>query len=488
MKRALLVLTVLIVLASMLAACGTSEPETVVETVVVEKEVVVTQEVEKEVKVVETVEVEKEVTVVETVEVEKEVVVEVTPEPEGPKEFEGRSINFLSIQPHTVASKEVAKWFEEETGARVNVLIVPYANVTEKAVLDVTSGAGEYDVIEYWYPMLGSLVENGVLTDVTDWFDANAEEFNADDFIPVFLNVFTQIDGTRYGIPYDGDLHIMHYNTTLFDKYGLEPPETWDDYLTDCKTITEGEAGNEVYGCGIMGAKVPLILIGTFLNRLCGFGGAFFDAEGNPTINSPEAVAALDALLEQAPYALPEPAAVAFDEMLGGWLTGRVGMAEFWTDLGQMTDNPEQSTIVGEWAPVPMPMGTGPNASHCAPINAGFGIGVSTMAQDPELAQEFLRFNARPDINVRANTIVGGLDPTRWSTLDDPTYRAHVGDELADAIKAAHTSAVPWPTDAKWAELQDVLNENLSLALIGELTAQEALDDTQAVWEEILSE
>jgi peptide/nickel transport system substrate-binding protein len=74
MKR--LASLVLIVMAVSLAvACGpTPEPQTIVETVEVEKEVTVveTVEVEKEVTVVETVEVEKEVTVVETVEVEKE--------------------------------------------------------------------------------------------------------------------------------------------------------------------------------------------------------------------------------------------------------------------------------------------------------------------------------------------------------------------------------------------------------------------------------
>ncbi len=435
--------------------------------------------------VVETVVVEKQVEVVQTVEVEKQVEVVVTPTPAGPKPFEGRSINFLTIQPHTVASKDLAKWFEEETGARVNVLVVPYANVTEKAVLDVTSGAGEYDVIEYWYPMLGSLAENGVLVPIDDWWNDNAEAMQVDDFIPVFSQTFTVVDGTRYGVPYDGDLHLLFYNTTLFDKYNLEPPTTWDEYLTACKTITEGEGG-AAYGCGIMGAKIPLILIGTFLNRLGGFGGAFFDEEGNPTINSPEAVAALEALVEQSPYALPEPAAVAFDELLGGWLTGKVGMAEFWTDLGQMTDNPEQSKIIGEWGVVPLPKGDGPKAQISAPNNAGFGVGVSSAAQDPELAYEFLKFVGRPDINVRANTIVGGLDPTRWSTLDNADYRAHVGDELADAVKAAHANAMPWPTDAKWAELQEVLNENLSLALTGAKTPQKALDDTQAEWEALL--
>jgi multiple sugar transport system substrate-binding protein len=414
-----------------------------------------------------------------------DVTVGLSPASAPPRQYEGQSINFLTIQPHAVASRAIAKWFEEETGARVNVLVVPYANITEKAVLDVTSGAGEYDVVEYWYPMLGTLVENGVLVDVTQWWQDNAEEIKADDFIESYRTTFTVYDSVQYGIPYDGDLHLLFYHTTLLDKYKLDPPETWDDYLSVCKTITEGEGG-KAYGCGIMGAKVPIILIGTFLNRMAGYGGAFFDADGNPTINSPEAVAALEALLAQAPYALPSPPAVAFDEMLAGWLTGRVGMTEFWTDLGQMTDNPAESKIVGEWKAVPLPKGDGPKAQHAAVANAGFGLGVSTLAQNPTLAMDYLKFNARPDIAVRANTIVGGLDPTRYSTLDDPAYRKHVTDDLAEAIKAAHKNAVFWPTDAKWAELQDVLNENLSLALTGAKTAQAALDDTQVEWEKIL--
>jgi len=478
-KAVVTTLGLLVALSMILAACAPATPQVVEKEKVVEKPVVQTVVVEKE-KVVEK-------PVVQTVVVEKQVEVVVTPTPVPPGKFAGRSINFIAIQPHSVASKALAKWFEEETGARVNVLIVPYGNVTEKEVLDVTSGAGEYDVMEYWYPMLGSLVEHGVLTDLTEWWNTHAQEIKADDFVPVFRDVFTTVEGRKYGIPYDGDLHLLFYNTTLFKKYNLQPPTTWDEYLAACKTITEGEKGKDVYGCGIMGAKIPLILIGTYLNRLAGFGGSFFDEKGNPTINSPEAVAALEALVAQLPYALPDPTAVAFDELLGGWLTGRVGMAEFWTDLGQMTDNPEQSKIIGEWDVVPMPKGTGPKAKVAAPLNAGFGLGVSTLAQDKELALEFIRFVARPDINVRVNTIVGGLDPTRLSTYDAPEYRKHVTDKLADAAKEAVLSRpVPWPTDAKWAELQDVLNENLSLALTGAKTPKQALDDTQAEWEKIL--
>jgi len=419
---------------------------------------------------------------------EEEVVVE-TPKEEGAegKIFEGREITFMAGAPQQVADREIAKWFEEETGAHVNVLVVPYENIIEKATLDVTSGAGEYDVIQYWYPGLGSLVKNGVLADVTDMYIENEEEFDLDDVVPAFLDTYTMIDGKRYGVPLDGDIHLLFYNTTIFDKYNLEPPKTWEEYVNICKQITEAEAGNDVYGCGIMATKVPFILIGTFLNRVAGFGGSFFDEAGNPTINSPENVAALENLIAALPYAIPDPRAVGFDEMLGVWVTGRVGMVEFWTDLGQMTDNPEESMIVGQWDVAPMPV-QGEKGKVSAPMNAGWGVGMSTMADDVEVAKAFLEFIMRPDISLRANLIVGGFDPVRYSTFDDPAFREHVTPKLAEAAKFAVTNnAVPWPTYAEWWELQDVLNENIAMALNNEKTAKQALDDTQVAWENIMA-
>jgi len=442
---------------------------------------------------IETQVVVQEKVVKETVQVVEEKIVVVTPTPEPPKRLADCEINFMAGQPHQVAGRLLAKMFTEETGARVNVLVVPYPNMIEKATLDVTSGAGEYDVIQYWYPGLGSLVENGVLADVSDWWNSNAEAFQVDDIVPAFLDNYTEYNGKRYGIPYDGDIHLMFYNTTIFEKYNLQPPTTWDEYLETCKIITEGEkgsaeAGSEVYGCGIMGMKVPLILIGTFLSRVAGFGGQFLDAEGKPVINSAENVAALEHLIKEMPYAIPDPKAVGFDEMLGPWLTGRVGMVEFWTDLGQMTDNPEQSKIMGEWSVAPMPV-QGEKGKVSAPMNAGWGVGLSSLAKNKECALEFMSYIMRPETTLELNKVVGGLDPMRYSTFDDPAFQEHVTKTLADAAKYAVTNnAVPWPRDAKWWDMQEVLNENLSLALNGDITPQQALDDTQAAWEEILAQ
>ncbi len=85
----------LLVVLSLLAACGpTPEPQTVVQTVEVEKTVVETVEVEKE--------------VIQTVEVEKEVVKEVTavPPPEGPK---GTLVRALTTFPNSLDLPQAAE-------------------------------------------------------------------------------------------------------------------------------------------------------------------------------------------------------------------------------------------------------------------------------------------------------------------------------------------------------------------------------------------
>jgi multiple sugar transport system substrate-binding protein len=401
-------------------------------------------------------------------------------------DFTGRSITFVTVQPHAVASRYLASLFEEETGATVQVVDVPYDTIASQALLDVVSGAGVYDVIEIWYPSLGLLASEGVLVDLTEWYEEKADVIDAEDFAPTITDPYTLWDGRRWAVPYDGDTHILFYNRTLFERFGIEqPPVTWDDYERICRAITEAGQAEGIYGCAIMGAQIPLILIGTFANRLGGFGGSFLDENGNPVINSPEAVQALEALIRQAEFALPTPSATAFDEAIGAFVTGRVAMMEFWTDLGQISDNPEGSDIIGEWGAVPMLVAK--EGMESAPaLNAGFSVGISTLAKDTELAFAFLEFIARPDVNVRINTVTGGLDPTRISTFDNEAYRQHVTPELADTARAALINATAWPTDPRWPEMAEILTQNLSAALVGDKTAKQALDDTQAAWERIL--
>lgn len=402
------------------------------------------------------------------------------------KIYAGESLNFVCIQEHTVASHNLAELFEEETGCKVTVEALPFTHAVEKMVLDITSGVGYYDNFEYWYPALGALVENNVLVDVTDWWNNKADELNFDDFISTFVDPYTLIDGRRYGIPYDGDVHLLWYNKTIFENHNLKPPKTWDEYLDCAKIITEAEKGQNVYGNGIMGIREPWIIIGSFFNRLASYGGSFLDSEGKPVINSPEAVAALEDMIEQSKYAYSNPSAVGFDELIAGWTSGKIGMVEFWSDMGAMSDSPEESAIVGQWGVVALPQGPAPKGQVVATGNAGLAIGVSTLSKNKDIALAFMEFAARPDICLKYNTIVGGIDPVRWSTLNSKEYSDFVGQEVVDAIKSAHQHAAMWPTTASWFDMQVILGDNLSLTMSGDKSPKQALDDTQKAWEELL--
>lgn len=397
------------------------------------------------------------------------------------KKFHDQTLNWLTIEPHTKSSATLSDWFEQETGAKIHTTIVPYAGITEAAVKNHT-GAGQFDIVQYWYPMIGALVQQNVLLDITEWWNENSTTIDPADFIPVFRDTWCLADGRRYGVPYDGDTHLLFYNEQIFDRHQLKPPKTWDEYLNVARTITTAEKNHGVFGCGIMAADIPLILIGTFLNRLAGFGGNFFDENGRPTLNSPEALAALEHLLAEMPYALPDPTRVAFDEMLGPWLDGQVGMVEFWADLGKISDGAGQP-IAHKWGVTPLPKGPAPKGVVAAPLNAGWSLGVSSKSRQSELALEFLSFCIRPDIVLRICTSQGGPDPARWSTYHTPAFRECVTEELAQAAEAAiQSAAVAWPTVPRWPQLQEVLHGNLYKAVTGEISARQALDDSQAAW------
>jgi multiple sugar transport system substrate-binding protein len=400
-------------------------------------------------------------------------------------DLSGKKVTFLAITPHIETAQTLSDWFKEETGAVVQVVEIGYTEVPARTLEDSTSSNPQFDVITIWYPTLGSMVESGVLVDLTDFISQNADVIQPDDFISSFYDPYTLHEGKRWAIPFDGDTHVLFYRKSLFEKYNLSPPETWDDYYQIEQTITEQESANGIYGAAFMANKAPFLIVGTYLNRLGGFGGALLDSDGNPTVNSPEAVAALTAMVEQSEYALPTPLETDFDVARDAFLSGKVAMVEGWTDFGLMAEDPNQSIIQGDWGVVQMPMGSGEGARHAPALNAGFSLGISTKAPNPDVAREFLKFATRPDITMRISKLNGGVDPARASVLTSEEYR-DFAPEVSAATQAALEGATAWPTVPETTELMDRLAENLVAAMEGRKSPQQALDDTQASWVEIL--
>jgi len=286
-------------------------------------------------------------------------------------------------------------------------------------------------------------------------------------------------------IHYDGDTHVLFYRKSLLRKYELSPPETWNDYLHVIQTITLQEQENGIYGTAIMAFPTPVIIISSFMNRLGSYGGSLLDENGRPGLSSPESVAALSAMVEHARYALPTPLETDFEVSRYAFLSGKVAMVEQWTDIGIMAENPTQSLIRGDWDAVQIPRGSGDKACHAPALNAGYCLGISRKAPNPDMARAYLLFSTRPDITLRLNLINGGIDPTRISVLTSKAY-GKVAQRFSGAAQTALNSAAALPNLPQTPKLLDELVRQLVMALEHRKTPRQSLEDAQARWLEIL--
>lgn len=400
----------------------------------------------------------------------------------GGSEDSGGSADTLSVliaQPQEGAAKILKEEFEQKTGKTVDITVVPYDQIQSKATLDVQSGTNQFDVIQYWYTNVGALAEAGALEDVTDWIDSN-EAIDKDDFLPNLLDAYTVYDGRNYGLPIDGDTHVLFYNKEIFERNGItEPPTTWEEYAQVAAKITEAEKGDGVYGAAELGAKNAFNIGSTFFNRLATFSAEPIDSQ-RPDLSTPEAEAAAESMLDLAPAALPSPLEIGFEQALPQFLGGKVAMMEFWTDLGVFAQDPEQSKIVDAWGVAPLPVG--PEGSVSGALDAGWAVGISPNAADQDLAKDFVEYATSAEANEQLVTTTGsGVDPIRRSTLDSAAYQEFAPDVAAVAAEVL-PNAQPWPTSPMAPEMIASLNDNLALMLQGKQTPAEALAATEKAW------
>ncbi len=333
-------------------------------------------------------------------------------------DFSGQELTVLLISSHEGASEWLSEEFEKETGAKINPIIVPYDEIGNTLALDQQSGANTIDVAAPWYTSLGDLADGGAIQDLTDWI-ASDPSIEEDDFIQSIYDPYTLVDGQRYGLPFDGDTHVLFYNKEILERNGFtEPPATWDEYIEQSATITKNESKDGVYGNVIFGQKSPLILGASFANRLAGFGGEFVDADGKPVINSEEAVAAAQSLVDALPSAFPTPAETAFGEGNSAWYAGKAAFIENWTDLGVGSQTNPDSTVADKWGVVTLPVG-GTNTEPRASLVAGFSWVIAANTEKEDLAKAFIKWAASSEVNEALITAdpQTGIDPNRLSSL-----------------------------------------------------------------------
>jgi ABC-type glycerol-3-phosphate transport system substrate-binding protein len=80
---------------------------------------------------------------------------------------------------------------------------------------------------------LATAIDNGLLTDISQLW----QEAGLDTSYPASFRTMSERDGKQYLLPIGYTWNALYYNVALFAQYGLQPPQTWDEFITLCDTL-----------------------------------------------------------------------------------------------------------------------------------------------------------------------------------------------------------------------------------------------------------
>lgn len=400
--------------------------------------------------------------------------------------FAGRSLTVvinagqLSNPRAQEALEKLRTDFENVSGASVEFVPLPENQMYDQVLLELSTKSGKFDMMHTGaggakdYGLSGFLAPLPTPPDVDDFFEADLAQYT--------------VGENLFGLPMIGDINILYWRTDLFEAAGLDPaipPSTYDEFrefaiqLTiDKNGLHPGDEGFdennvEVYGSAFKGIA-GLGSTWEWYNYLYAFGGDLMDADYNPILDSPESVASLawvvDNFREYHIYPRDIPV-FDYTEFNTLWLQGKMAMAINWPFMYALSQDPDQSQVVGNVA-----VGVKPSQVTAGGNIGGWSWNVFQMSKDQELAVAFAKWMASPAAGL-AYAEAGSGNPVRRSVA---AILAESDPVLAGAIAANKETgrSVAWlSTGPSWLKIERVQYEAIQRALIGDASPEDALHD-----------
>ncbi len=384
------------------------------------------------------------------------------------KPFAGEKLTVLYMSGvYADAAKSIVADFEAETGATVEVVDFPYTTLHEKALLDLTSGTGSYDIIDVASQWDGEFAP--YMTDLGPMMEKDG--YQTDVFIE---NVFANSglwQGTTMGIPNASTPQLFAYRTDLLPD-GL--PDTWEEYRTAAKELTDPDSG--MYGISVSATTGQLG--GVFDYVLWSMGGAWADEDWNVTIDSPETRAALEHLKEIQDYSDPSILAWGVEESIKAFLDGNAAICETWPTLGlvQAADDETQSKVAGKWA-----LSLIPHDKTGATLLSAWDVAIPAASKNQELAWEWIKMYTSEENQNKFYDEFGILSPrkTFWE-------RDGIKGTYMDTVREALDTANMWWRVPASTEVDTMLNTVVSEYMSGQTDLETAVQKMKTGIEEAL--
>ena len=446
------------------------------------------------------------------------------------QDFSGVEVNVLTFTGPQIAEplQRHAPEFAAKTGAKINVVTVPFSDLYQKILTDISTGTNSYQAFVFDPQWMGDFATPGYLADLTDKVK-NDPVIQWNDIGAFFRDFSATYQGKVYAVPLDGDFHMVYYRSDLLKKDGLNPPETWDDYLS----IAQKYNGQDLNGDGTkdFGSCISkkrnaqaywfiTSIAGGFIQTQGTNQGAFFSTDDmKPLVQNDAFAAALDIYKKTTDFGPPDELNEDVGATRGNFTSGRCALSMDWGDIGTLAIDPKTSKVKDKVGAVILPGSkqvldrasgklvacdatTCPNAvngvNH-APFAAYGGWSGAVNAKVDQKVQDaayaFLAFVSAPEQSNKDVTIgATGFNPYRTSQFSDTSLwtQAGMSEEAAKNYLGAIQASLQSPNmilDMRIPKTQQyqqvVLDKAVSQFLAGEIDRDTAMKQINDGWEEI---
>jgi multiple sugar transport system substrate-binding protein len=380
--------------------------------------------------------------------------------------------------------------FNELTGINARLEKTPPGEIRQKAILDLSSKTGTW-ASHAADPMFYPLYAKNSWIDPLDTYLGDAKLTDAgwlafDDILKSWTGA-TSVDGKPYGMPFDGETTLQIYRTDVYEKLGLKPADTLEEYASNAAKVND--PGNRLWGSALRGFKGAGQNMYIYPSLFEAFGGKWFNADHQIVVNGKEALDALgwyiDLLTKYAPKGVEN---WNWPDIADAFSQGTVGSYIDANTSAAVVANPEKSKVVGKIGFARWPKG--PSGRRVASIwNWSFPINGALSKKDKAATWLFMQWAASKEVQAATSYDFPGaykrLGVNRTSVLNSDAFKKlanGIGDTFIEATTATleNDTDVDWrPRVPQWAAIGEIMATAIQASLVGQAKPKEALDKAQ---------
>lgn len=389
------------------------------------------------------------------------------------------------------ALEQLGKDFEQKTGIKMNYEFVPWTNFADRFLNELNARGDLCDLIIGDSQWLGMGAEFGHYVKLNDFFEQ--EGISMDDFLPAAVyNYATWPKGSEnyWALPAMGDAVGYVYRKDWFAKpelreafkaeYGreLEVPKTWDELLEVAKFFQGREIdGKKRYGIALYTERGSEGITMGVTNALYAWGFQYDDPDKpyhmDGFVNSPEAVAALD--FYKALYECCTPPGHSDAYMvanLDAYKSGQAAMQmNFFAFFPGIAKDDQVGDVSGFFV--------NPKQKKAASVLGGQGISVVSYSDKKDMALEYIKWFAQPEIQKRWWELGGYA--VHNAVLEAPGFKDST--PFARQFLDAMSNVRDFWQEPTYAELLQAMQKRTHDYVVADKgTAKEALDKLIEDW------